>query len=78
MLQFFKALRDIDPAEMKTNPKLRYHTITFKMGIDSFVDNLDDPDRLVIEIRKISDNHYRRGIRPKQFQASGIFIPYST
>ena len=53
---------------MKISPKLRYHTITFKMGIDSFVDNLDDPSCLEHEIQKISDNHFARGLRIKQFK----------
>ena len=58
---------------MKENAKLRAHTINFKMGIKSFVDNLDDPECLVILIQKNTANHFKRGIRTEQFQVSHIY-----
>ena len=57
---------------MKQSSKLRAHTINFKMGIKSYVENLDDPECLVILIQKNTANHFRRGIRTAEFKVGKI------
>ena len=69
---YFKSLHGMDFDTMKDNAKLKAHTINFKLGIRSFVENLDDPDTLVILIQKNTANHFRRGIRTPEFQVSTV------
>lgn len=77
ILAFFTSLNGMDFDEMKQSSKLRAHTINFKMGIKSYVENLDDPECLVILIQKNTANHFRRGIRTAEFKdAFTLFLNY--
>ena len=57
---------------MKASNKLKAHTINFKMGINSYIDNLEEPECLVILIQKTTENHYKRGIRVESFQVGTV------
>ena len=70
ILAFFKTLKDMDFDTMKKSSKLKAHTINFKMGINSYVDNLDDTECLVILIQKTTEKHYDRAVKVEHFQVS--------
>ncbi|WAR26230.1 GLB3-like protein [Mya arenaria] len=65
---YFKTLDGIDQDALKTSSKLRAHSINFKHGVSSFIDNLDDIECLVILIQKVTENHFRRNIKRKSFE----------
>ncbi|WAR26169.1 GLB3-like protein [Mya arenaria] len=74
---YFKTLDGLDLDALKTSSKLRAHAINFKHGVSSFIDNLDDIDCLVILIHKLTENHFRRNIAPKQFEdALSLFTTF--
>lgn len=75
---FFKVFDDMDWEEIRKSAKLRAHTINFKNGVGSFIENLDDPECLVVLIEKQSANHFRRKISANEFgDAFKCFLDYA-
>ncbi|WAR26231.1 GLB3-like protein [Mya arenaria] len=74
---YFKTLDGLDQDALKISPKLRAHAINFRHGVSSFIDNLDDIECLVILIQKVTENHFRRNIKPKPFEeAFSLFTTF--
>lgn len=75
---YFKTFDGMDMEEVKKSSKLRAHSINFKHGITSFVENLDDPECLVVLVHKMTANHFRRQIRVERFQeAFTVFLNFA-
>lgn len=71
----FKTFDGMEIEEIRKSTKLRAHIMNFKLGLASFVDNLDDEECLVILIQKQAANHFRRHIRIQEFKdAFGVFV----
>lgn len=74
----FKTFDGMDMEAIRTSSKLRAHSINFKHGITSFVENLDDPDCLVVLVQKMTANHFRRQISVERFQeAFTLFLNFA-
>jgi len=71
---FFKTLDGLDDDALRKSSKLRAHSINFKHGITSMVDNLDDVDCLIVLIHKLTENHFRRKVTPKEFEVRDDLI----
>ncbi|XP_053377552.1 hemoglobin-3-like [Mercenaria mercenaria] len=72
---FFKTFNGMSIEEIRTAPKMRAHAANFKLGMTSFVDNLDDMDCLIVLLQKLTANHFRRQIKAEQFQdAFTLFV----
>ena len=65
----FKSLfQSLAIRDLNNHPKLKAQAKVFNDALASFVDNLDDGECLAVLIKKMTENHFKRGIRMKEFQ----------
>merc|ERR1712137_789329 len=70
---FFKLFEGMSLEEIEKSSKLRAHATNFRMGVASYVENLDieDLSTVVVLIQKTAENHFvRRQIRGKEFRVA--------
>ena len=68
LLPKFSTLNGMDFEAMKQHYKLRAHAGSFKAGITSFIDSLDDIQCLQLLVKRHTIHHYEMGLRVEQFQ----------
>ena len=68
LLPNFTTLKGMDFETMKQHYKLRAHAGSFKSGITSFIDHLDDLPCLQLLLQRHSAAHYELGLRAEVFK----------
>lgn len=64
----FNAFKGMTSEELRRDKTMYSHALTVMYSIGSLVDNLDDPEQLVLLVRKIAFNHLQRDIGLKYFE----------
>ena len=77
MQSSFNSFKGLTSAALRKDRTMYSHALTVMYSIGSLVDNLDDPDQLVLIVTKMANNHLARDVGLRYFEVRPVVFAVS-